>query len=257
VALGDLWKVAPIRTTRRETPTMTRKTGSAALLVLLVTLALLMAACADSSNSNTHGNTNAGNANGSMASNALSSGDRDFMTKAAIGGMEEVELGRMAAQKGASNDVKQFGQHMVDDHSKANDELKSLAAQKNVTLPTALDQQHQGDVDRLTKMTGAAFDREYMSMMVKDHVEDVADFEREAASGADADVKQWAGRTVPTLRQHLQMAQDTAAKVGASGGATPAAGGTANQNIAGAANHNAAGNRNAGGNRNGNANRRP
>lgn len=224
---------------------MTRKTGSAAFLVLLVTLALLMAACADSSNSNTHGNANVGNANGSMASNAVSSGDRDFMTKAAIGGMEEVELGRMATQKAASNDVKQFGQHMVDDHSKANNELKALAAQKNVTLPTALDQAHQGDVDRLTKMAGAAFDREYMGMMVKDHVEDVADFEREAANGADPDVKQWAGRTVPTLRQHLQMAQETAAKVGASGGATPAAGG--------AANHNAGGNRNA----NGNANRRP
>ena len=208
------------------------------MFVLFVTLALLMAACTDSSNSNTH-NTNVGNANSSAASNAVSSGDRDFMTKAAIGGMEEVELGRMAAQKAASNDVKQFGQRMVDDHSKAGNELKSLAAQKNVTLPTALDQQHQADVDKLSKLSGAAFDREYMGMMVKDHVEDMADFEREAANGADLDVKQWAGRTVPTLRQHLQMAQETAAKVGASGGATPAAGG--------AGNHNA----------NGNANRRP
>src|SRR5436853_3815098 len=119
---------------------------------------------------------------------------------------------------------------MVDDHSKAGNELKSLAAQKNVTLPTALDQQHQADVDKLTKLSGAAFDREYMSMMVKDHLEDVADFEREAANGADPDVKQWAARTVPTLRQHLQMAQETAAKAGASGGATPAAGGAGNHN---------------------------
>ncbi|MEN3332012.1 MAG: putative rane protein [Blastocatellia bacterium] len=226
---------------------MTGKTRSAALFVLFVTLALLMAACADSSNSNTHSNTNAGNANSGAASNALSSGDREFMTKAAIGGMEEVELGRMAAQKGASSDVKQFGQRMADDHSKAGNELKSLAAQKNVTLPTALDKQHQDDVDRLSKLAGAAFDREYMGMMVKDHVEDVAEFEREAANGSDADVKQWAARTVPTLRQHLQMAQETAAKVGASGSAAPAAAGAGNRNAAAAGNHNA----------NGNANRRP
>ena len=112
----------------------------------------------------------------------------------------------------------QFGQRMVDDHSKAGNELKSLAAQKNVTLPTALDQQHQADVDKLSKLSGAAFDREYMSMMVKDHQEDVAEFERQAANGADPDVKSWASRTLPTLREHLKMAQETAGKVGASGG---------------------------------------
>lgn len=225
---------------------MTRKIESAAAFVLFVTLALMMAACVDSSNSNTHSNVNAGNANSSAMSNTPSSGDREFMMKAAIGGMEEVELGRLATQKAASSDVKQFGQRMVDDHSKAGNELKSLAAQKNVTLPMALDKQHQDDVDKLSKLSGAAFDHEYMSMMVKDHVEDVAEFEREATSGADADVKQWAGRTVPTLRQHLQMAQETAGKVGASG-ATPAAGGTSNKNTGGAGAHNA----------NGNANRRP
>ena len=235
---------------------MTRRLGRAACTVLFVTFCLFLAACADSSNSNTHGNTNSGNTN-SGAGNAVSGTDRDFMTKAAIGGMEEVELGRMATQKGASNDVKQFGQRMVDDHSRASNELKSLASQKNVTLPTALDQRHQDDVDRLSKMSGAAFDREYMGMMVKDHVEDVAEFERAAASGDDADVRSWASRTVPTLRQHLQMAQETAVKVGASGAgggagnANTAAGGRGNANAAGGA-----GNRNAG-NHNGNANRRP
>jgi putative membrane protein len=239
---------------------MIRIIRSAAFLLVLATAALLMAACADSSNSNTQGNANnaLSNANSSAASSTPSSADRDFMTKAAVGGMEEVELGRLATQKGANADVKAFGQRMVADHSRAGDELKSLAAQKNVTLPTALDQQHQADVDRLSKLSGAAFDREYMSMMVKDHIEDVADFEREAATGTDSDVKGWAGRTVPTLRQHLQMAQETAGKVGASGTATPAVGGAANHNASGAA----AGNRNTGGaatgNRNaGNANRRP
>jgi len=236
---------------------MTRIIRSVAFLLVLATAALLMAACADSSNSNTSGNTNnsLNNTNSTAASNTPSTADRDFMTKAAVGGMEEVALGNLATQKAASADVKAFGQRMVTDHSRAGDELKSLAAQKNVTLPTALDQQHQADVDKLSKLSGAAFDREYMSMMVKDHVEDVADFEREAASGTDTDVKGWAGRTVPTLRQHLQMAQETAGKVGATGGAAaggaaavaPAAGGAANHNAGGAA-----GNRNAG-----NANRRP
>jgi putative membrane protein len=239
---------------------MTRRIGSAVFFVLFVSLTLICAACADSSNSNTHSNTNSANSNAS--SNALSSGDRDFMTKAAIGGMEEVQLGRLAAQKGVNNDVKQFGQRMVDDHSKANNELMSLAAQKNVTLPTALDQQHQDDVDRLTKLSGAAFDREYMTMMVKDHIEDVAEFQREAASGSDADVRAWAGRTVPTLQQHSQMAQETAAKVGAStaGGAVGGVGGggIGNANTAARANGNAAAaNHNASGARNGNANRRP
>jgi putative membrane protein len=236
---------------------MTRKIGSTACFVLFVTFTLLMAACADSSNSNTHSNVNSGNANAGATDNALSSGDRDFMMKAAVGGMEEVELGRMAAQKAASSDVKQFGQRMVDDHSRANSELMGLASRKAVTLPTALDKQHQDDVDRLSKLSGAAFDREYMGMMVKDHEEDVAEFERAAASGADSDVKQWASRTAPTLRQHLQMAQETAGKVGAAGGT--AAGGAGNRNAGGAAG--GAGNRNAGGamprNANGNANRRP
>jgi putative membrane protein len=183
----------------------------------------------------------------SATSNAVSSGDREFMTKAAIGDMEEVELGRMAAQKGANNDVKKFGERMAEDHSKAGNELKSLAATKNVSLPMALDPQHQEDVDKLSKLSGAAFDREYMSMMVKDHVEDVAEFEREGTSGTDTDTKAWASRTLPTLREHLQMAQETAAKVGASGGAMSSAGGKGNMNAGGA------GNRNAGGN----ANRRP
>jgi len=230
------------------------------LFVLFVSLTLLMAACADSSNSNTHSNTNSTLANSNANMAGLSSADRDFMTKAAIGGMEEVELGRMAAQKGASNDVKQFGQRMVDDHSRAGSELMSLASQKNVTLPTTLDQQHQDDVDRLTKLSGAAFDREYMTMMVKDHTEDVAEFERESASGSDTDVRAWAGRTVPTLRQHLQMAQETATKVGAGGaiGGVGGGAGVGNANTASRANANAgAGNHNAATGRNGNANRRP
>jgi putative membrane protein len=135
--------------------------------------------------------------------------DQHFMMKAAQGGMAEVQLGKLATQNASSQAVKDFGQKMVDDHSKANDELKGLAARKNVTLPTSLDPQDQATMDRLSKLNGPAFDRAYMRDMVVDHKKDIADFRKEANSGADSDVKTWASNTLPTLQQHLQMAQST------------------------------------------------
>jgi putative membrane protein len=146
--------------------------------------------------------------------------DQHFVTKAAQGGLAEVELGQLAASKGSNDAVKQFGQKMVDDHGKANDELKSVAQQKNITLPTEPDAKAKSEKARLEKLSGAEFDKAYMAHMVKDHKKDVAEFQKESTSGKDSDVKQWAGKTLPTLQSHLQMAQDTAAKVGASSGQT-------------------------------------
>lgn len=195
---------------------------------------------------------------GQTSSAALSSGDRDFIMKAADGGMAEVALGRLAVSKASNSDVKAFGQRMVDDHSKANDQLMQLAQTKGVTLPdwqamagTSMNQsdtatnnpndststsqnnqtksnthstmsgkdhqmmmEHQKTMDKLSKLSGADFDKAYMNEMLKDHEKDVALFEKEANSGKDADVKSWATSTLPTLRDHLQMARDTAAKVG-------------------------------------------
>jgi putative membrane protein len=140
--------------------------------------------------------------------------DQKFVLEAAMGGMEEVQLGQLAVSKAASDDVKQFGQHMVDDHSKANDELKALAASKNITLPTELAGKQKADYDKLSKLSGAAFDREYMKMMVDDHNKDVAEFQKESTSGKDPDVKAWAAKTLPTLQQHQTMAKEVDAKVG-------------------------------------------
>lgn len=126
---------------------------------------------------------------------------------AAIGGLMEVELGRIAAQKGMSDSVKQFGQRMVDDHSKANEELMTLAQSKGITLPTALDEKHQKDVTKLSAMSGAEFDRAYSKMMLSDHNKDVKEFEKQSTKGGDADIKAFASKTLPTLREHLQMAQ--------------------------------------------------
>jgi putative membrane protein len=172
-------------------------------------------------NSNTNSNTNTTtqnrNANRSSNRNAgakgeqtgmanMSSSDRNFLMDAAMGGMMEVELGKLATTNGASDAVKQFGQRMVDDHSKANAELMSLATSKGITLPTELDEKHRAHVTKLTSLTGADFDREYSKMMLSDHKKDVSEFEKESTRGADADLKTFATNTLPTLREHLQMA---------------------------------------------------
>jgi putative membrane protein len=145
---------------------------------------------------------------------ASASADAAFMRQAAIDGMAEVEHGRLAAQNAESADVKEFGQRMVDDHSKANDELKDLASKKNVTLPTELDPKHKAMQDKLTKMKGAAFDKAYMAHMVTAHQQAVQLFEKESKGGKDPDAKSWAEKTLPTLQEHLKMARATNAKVG-------------------------------------------
>jgi putative membrane protein len=135
-------------------------------------------------------------------------GDMPFAQAAAIGGMEEVELGRLAVQKASSDNVKQFGQRMIDDHSKAGDDLKTVAAEDNIPLPTELDAKAKATRDRLASLSGSEFDRAYMHDMVQDHEKDVADFQKEASSGMNADLKKFASRTLPTLQEHLRMARD-------------------------------------------------
>jgi putative membrane protein len=146
--------------------------------------------------------------------------DHAFAMKAAEGGMAEVELGNLAKQNGSNSAVKDFGQRMVDDHSKANNELKDLAGKQNITLPTAMNSQDQAEKDRLSKLTGHAFDRAYMKMMVTDHRKDVAEFKRESTSGKNPDLKAWAGKTLPTLQEHLKMAEDTERQVSSGKAAT-------------------------------------
>jgi putative membrane protein len=143
-----------------------------------------------------------------FAQTPASMADQKFVKEAAVGGLAEVEMGKLAKDKGASDSVKQFGQKMVDDHSAVNEELKSLAKQKNIDVPTALDAKHQATVDRLSKLSGAAFDRAYSTEMVKDHEMDVKEFQKESTSASDADVKNFASKNLPTLQEHLKMARD-------------------------------------------------
>jgi putative membrane protein len=186
-----------------------------------------------SANRNMRGNSNATGEQAGMGN--MTSQDRNFVMDAAMGGMMEVELGRVAAQQGMSEAVKQFGQRMVDDHSKANQELMSLASGKGITLPAQLDEKHREHVTKLSAMSGADFDREYAKMMLSDHRKDVSEFEKQSTRGTDPDLKAFATKTLPTLQEHLRMAE---ALPGAKSGG----------------NMNGAGNSNRSGNRNGNSN---
>ena len=187
------------------------------LLIPGLALAALLAACNSSStrsdetdsmkiNSDTAVLTDTSRA--LINTNADTAKVADFLTEAASGGMMEVELGRIAKKNAASKAVKDFGEMMVRDHSNANAELKSLASKKNVTLPAALPEKQQKHVDDLSKKTGADFDKDYISMMVDDHKDDIDLFEKCSKNDKeDADVKAFAAKTLPTLRKHLESAQ--------------------------------------------------
>ena len=151
----------------------------------------------------------------SLAFAALGPKDSQFVTKAAQGGLAEVKLGELAQQKGSNQAVKDFGLQMVKDHSAANDELKSVASGKGVSVPDSMNAKDQATYDRLSKLSGAQFDRAYINDMVKDHVEDVAEFRKESQTGQDSDIKGFAGKTLPTLQHHLEMARDAQKKLGA------------------------------------------
>jgi putative membrane protein len=141
-----------------------------------------------------------------------------------------------------SDAVKQFGQRMVDDHGQANSELMSLASSKGMTLPTELDAKHREQVTKMSAMTGADFDRAYVKMMVSDHRKDVSEFEKQSTRVTDADLKAFATKTLPTLQEHLRMAE---ALPGAKGGNA-----AENSNMGGSRNSNS----NRSSNRNGNSN---
>ena len=132
---------------------------------------------------------------------SLSAKDKTFMKKAAKGGMLEVTTGKMAEQNAQSDGVKSFGKRMVTDHSKANDELKSIASKKGVQLPSK---------EPSVKWTS---DKAYMDLMVKDHEKDLAEFKEEASSGSDPDVKKFADDTAKMVQEHLDLAKETLGKL--------------------------------------------
>ncbi len=191
-----------------------------ALMILCSGILLVMPAAAQSNTKTGNsgpGQTDATNPNTSDSANkassntrSLTAADRHFMDKAAEGGKAEVELGQLAVQKASSEDVKKFGQRMVDDHTRANQKLQEVASQKGVTLPDKLNAKDQAAKDRLEKLSGKQFDQAYMRDMVKDHTKDVNEFQKEANTAKDPDVKSFAQTTLPTLQDHLKQAKQIA-----------------------------------------------
>jgi len=161
----------------------------------------------------------ASGATATVIRSALARGDLSFISDAAQGGMAEVALGKLAQQRASDPQVKRFGEQMAQDHGKANEQLMALAAAKGVTPPAAPSRAQERDAQRLAKLSGAEFDRAYMEHMVDDHKKDVSAFRKASKSAADAEVKAFAARTLPTLESHLQMAQTAYETVRKAGGA--------------------------------------
>jgi putative membrane protein len=181
------------------------------------TLAALLIACSAAfaaQNSSTAGSAQAGTQMDQGSAKMMKSPDARFAMMAAQGGMAEVQLGQLAAQKASNPDVKAFGQQMVDDHSKANDQLKSVAQGENMTLPSSLSAKDQALYTKLQNLSGAEFDKAYVRAMVKDHQEDVKEFQKEADNGKDPQIKNFASQTLPVLQQHLSKIQSIQSGVG-------------------------------------------
>jgi len=143
----------------------------------------------------------------------LSAKDYKFLKEAAAGGMAEVQTGEIAKQKASSQSVRSFGERMVADHTKANNELRDLAAKKGATLPADVSHHDRSLADRLEKTSGLAFDKAYTADMVKDHKKDLKEFRDAANNSTDPDLKAWAQRTVPTLEEHLRLAEQIESEV--------------------------------------------
>ncbi len=144
------------------------------------------------------------------AGQGASVNDRVFVKSAMQGGMAEVQLGQLTLQKSNNDQVKQFAQHMIDDHTKLNDQMKPVAQQLGVDVPNQISKKDRKIMNKLQALSGPAYDQAYIQDMVKDHKADLSDFQMEASSGSDPTVKDAAAQSSKLIAQHLQMAQQLA-----------------------------------------------
>ena len=138
----------------------------------------------------------------------VSSSDRDFASKAAQGGMSEVELGNLAQQRGSNAYIKEFGRKLVEDHTKLNTDLKDIAAKLNLSLPMDVSREQRKTIDKFAKLSGAEFDREFWKDSVSDHRDDIDEFRKESDRGDNQDLRSFASNSVPTLEEHLRLAEN-------------------------------------------------
>ena len=140
------------------------------------------------------------------AASAADTASQNFIKEAIEGNLAEVQMGELAQKKGQSDGVRSFGKMLVDDHSAANEKAKSVASQIGAAAPTEPNKKQKAMYDKMSKMSDNAFDREFAKDMVADHKKDIAEFEKQASSGQDTDIKAFAAKTLPTLREHLKLA---------------------------------------------------
>lgn len=144
---------------------------------------------------------------------AQSEKDRKFAKEAAETGSMEIKLGELAQSKGTTAEVKTLGSHMVTDHTKSNNELKTIAASKNIPLPTALNDKGQRAYEKLSKKEGKKFDKAYTQCMVKHHKKSICKFKKQAKKGDDAELRSWASNTLPVLEHHKEMSKEACKSV--------------------------------------------
>ena len=188
-------------------------------LFTAIVIATIFSACSGGGSANTEAtdssvstsmtSADSGAMNHTMASDSgmIDNDTRDFAKEAATGGMMEVELGNIAIKNSATQQVKDFGRMMVDDHTKINNQLKDLASVKHLDLPTMVTSDQQKDIDKLNKETGADFDKDYVSMMIDDHKKDIDAFKKAGDKVTDPDIKSFIANALPTLQKHLDAIQ--------------------------------------------------
>jgi putative membrane protein len=200
---------------------MTRRLLVSAALLALGAFSPLQAQSSQTSQPDTQqqqGTTGSQDQQGTMGSQSqqgsISDSDRDFAKTAYQDNLAEISVGQLAVQRASNNDVKQYAQELVDDHTKANDQLKQIATSKGIDLPSEVDSQAKSEQDRLSQVSGSDFDRQFLDQEKKDHQKAIALFQQEASQGQDPDLKSYASENLSKLQQHASMADHISGSTG-------------------------------------------
>lgn len=177
------------------------------LITLGIAASLMFAACNNSGKSSVDNADSANEAKIDSGALSLNSDETEFMVQAANGGMTEVEMGKIAEKKARNKRVQAFGEMMVQDHTSANNQLKTIALNQNVTLPDSLSENSEDDVQKMSRKQGNDFDKDFMHQMVQDHEKTVKDFKDALDDVHNTILRQWISNTIPTLEKHLDSAR--------------------------------------------------
>lgn len=185
------------------------KTG-AVLMASMLFAVMMFIGCKGGGNADRNGVDSAMDINDQKiddSTTAVATNEANFLVEAANGGMTEVQAGQIAQEKATNDDVKKFAAKMVEDHTKLNDQLKSLASKLNVTIPSAINGNSQSMIDKLNNAKSVDFNKTYMDMIVEDHNKDVDFFQKTAANASNPEIHDFVTNALPILQSHQQMAK--------------------------------------------------